>query len=54
MAQWRKDDRPNEIEIAAGVPDALAILDADGNLIGWDERAADCYLGANRATSPER
>ena len=43
MAQWRRDERPNEIELAAAVPDALAVLDAEGNLTGWDESAAHRY-----------
>jgi hypothetical protein len=27
-----------------GVPDALAVFDADGALIGWDESAVHAYL----------
>lgn len=42
MAQWRRDERPNEIELAAGVPDAVAVAE-DGVLVGWDESAAHCY-----------
>lgn len=31
-------------ELAAGVPDAVAILDDAGNVIGWDDAAANAYL----------
>ena len=42
MAQWRRDERLNEIELAAGVPDAVAVVE-DGVLAGWDESAAHRY-----------
>ena len=42
MAQWRRDERLNEIELAAGVPDAVAVVE-DGVLVGWDESAAHGY-----------
>ena len=44
MATWKRDDTDDAIALAAGVPDAVAILDAAGNLIGWDETAAHAYL----------
>jgi hypothetical protein len=37
----------------AGVPDALAVVDAEGALIGWDESAAHAYL-AERGPWPSR
>lgn len=42
MAQWRRDERLNEIELAASVPDAVAVVE-DGVLVGWDESAAHRY-----------
>lgn len=51
MAQWRRDERFNEIELAAGVPDAVAVVD-DGVLVGWDESAAHrCELESRLATA---
>ncbi|MGV0991105.1 MAG: hypothetical protein ACOYB7_02520 [Mycobacterium sp.] len=44
MPKWRRDDRLNEIEMAAEVPDASAVLDDAGGLIGWDESEAQEYL----------
>ena len=50
MAQWRRDERLNEIELAAGVPDAVAVVE-DGVLVGWDESAAHRYeIGHGLAT----
>ena len=46
------DEQPAEPPIledalvrASRAPDALAVLDSDGRVIGWDEAAADHYLG---------
>lgn len=52
MAQWRRDERLNEIELAAGVPDAVAVYDAEGNLIDWDESAADAHLTRHGLSVP--
>ena len=43
MSRRKRSEAVSEIELAAGVPDARAILDADGDLIGWDESAANAY-----------
>lgn len=51
MAFWRRDERFSEIELAAAVPDALAVLDGDGNLIGWDESEAHAYLRVHSMAS---
>lgn len=37
---------------ALGVPDAIAINDADGQLVGWDESAAHAYLAECGLPSP--
>lgn len=40
--RWLHDldeDAPTDI----GVPDAVAVLDADGELVGWDESAVHAY-----------
>lgn len=36
----------------AGVPDAIAMHDADGQLVGWDESAAHAYLAERGLPSP--
>lgn len=46
MAEWKRDDADDLVVIAAGVPDALAVLDARGDVVGWDESAACAYLAA--------
>ena len=35
----------------AGLPDALAMFNAEGELIGWDESAAHAYI-AERGQQP--
>jgi hypothetical protein len=42
MAEWKRDSALNEIEVAAAVPDAVAVV-KDGALLGWDESAARGY-----------
>ena len=34
----------SEIKASADVPDAVALLDEDGNVIGWDESLANAYI----------
>jgi hypothetical protein len=38
---------PTEQEIDAGVPDAVAVRDGAGELVGWDESAVHAYLAAH-------
>ena len=52
MAEWKRDPALNEIELAAAVPDALAVLDDAGGLIGWNESAAHAYLAEHGLSSP--
>lgn len=47
----RDADRPTEMELAFGVPDALAVLDGAGGIIGWDESAAHDYERRNSLTT---
>lgn len=47
MAEWKRDDADDLVVIAAGVPDALAVLDHHGSLIGWDESLCCEYLAAH-------
>lgn len=51
MASWKRGDSRDEIELAAGTPDAPAVLDAEGNLIGWDESAVHLYEAASGMTT---
>ena len=46
MAEWRRDGDSDAIALAAGIPDALAVLDAHGDLVGWDESDCCAYLAA--------
>jgi len=43
----KRDGADDAIVIAAGVPDALAVTDGHGNLIGWDESPCCAYLAAH-------
>lgn len=43
MPRWKRDEARDEIELAAGVPDDLAVLDANGNIVGWDQSASHQY-----------
>jgi hypothetical protein len=43
MSRWKRNDGADLIALAAGVPDAVAVLE-DGALVGWDESAAEAYL----------
>ncbi len=43
MSQWKRDETRDEIEVAAGVPDDLAVLDGTGNIVGWDQSASHRY-----------
>lgn len=52
MSQWKRDQTRDEIELAAGTPDALAVLDTEGNLVGWDESNVHAYEAANGMTTP--
>ena len=45
MSRWKRDETVNEIELAAAVPDAVAVVEG-GVLVGWDESAAQCYIAA--------
>lgn len=42
MSRWKRNDGADLIALAAGVPDAAAVLE-DGVLAGWDESAAHRY-----------
>jgi hypothetical protein len=39
VSRWKLDDDADLIALAAGVPDAVAVVE-DGVLVGWDESAA--------------
>jgi hypothetical protein len=43
VARWKREETADVFALAADVPDAVAVLDAAGNLIGWDETAAHDY-----------
>ena len=50
MSRWKRDDGADLICLAAGVPDAVAVVE-DGVLVGWDESAAHRYeIGHGLAT----
>jgi len=52
MSVWKHDESRDEIELAAGVPDAIAVLDTGGNLVGWDESAVHAYEAFNGMSTP--
>lgn len=41
--RWLADTEVDLIALAAAVPDAVAIVDADGQLVGWDDPG--CAVG---------
>lgn len=52
MPTWRRGEAPDAIALAAAVPDAVAVLDAAGGLVGWDETEAHLYLEQHGLSSP--
>ena len=52
MPRWKRAETRDEMELAFGVPDAMAVHDAEGNLVGWDESAVHAYEAANGMTTP--
>ena len=44
MSRWRQGEDRDEVELAARVPDAVAVCDENGRLIGWDESLYSAYL----------
>lgn len=47
VARWKRDAEVDAIAVAAGVPDARAVLDGDGGLLGWDESPCCAYLAGH-------
>lgn len=43
MPRWKREEDRDEIELAAGTPNDWAVLDAQGNIVGWDESASHRY-----------
>jgi hypothetical protein len=37
------EESADPIDLACAVPDAIAVHDADGNPVGWDESAVHAY-----------
>lgn len=52
LLRWKRAESRDEIELAVGTPDALAVTDPQGNLIGWDESAVHAYKAANGMSTP--
>ncbi len=44
--RWKQVPEPTSAA-DAGVPDAVAMHDADGELIGWDESAVEEYYASD-------
>ncbi len=51
MPRWKRPETRDDIEIAAGVPDDLAVLDDAGGLVAWDESAAHDYESRHGMTT---
>ncbi|MGE3844114.1 MAG: hypothetical protein AB7I50_21285 [Vicinamibacterales bacterium] len=52
--RWKSQRRcgPTSSEVAAAIPDAVAVRDEAGELVGWDETAAHAYLAELGLPSP--
>lgn len=52
--RWKAQRRngPTPSEVAAAIPDAVAVHDEMGELVGWDETAPHAYLTERGLSTP--
>jgi len=47
VAGWKRGAQAAAITLAAGVPDAVTVLNGADGLLGWDESPCCAYLAAH-------